>query len=76
MKNVFAFVLLCASCGDNIHPEPDAWFDLTVHPPEPDGIKPPDEPAVACDAGVPDAALPVCDDKHIDINDHEHKCQH
>ncbi len=78
MKNVFAFVMLCAACGDNIHPETDASVYVEI-PPEPDGIKPPDEPT-ACDAGVPDAPVPPdapeCDDKHVEINDHEHKCSH
>jgi len=63
--------LLLLGCGDNIVPTvPDA--PEIVIPDEmgdPGGVQ-------RADAGVPDAALPVCDDKHIELNEHEHKCQH
>lgn len=76
MKTFLALALL-AACGDNIHPSVDASFDFTdVDPPE---IKPDDR--APTDAGVPDSGIAVpdlgtCDDSHVEINGHEHKCQH
>jgi hypothetical protein len=63
--------LLLAACGDNNIPHPDAA--RTPDAPGPVLEIPVD---AAPDAGTPDAPPPVCDDSHIEINGHEHKCQH
>jgi hypothetical protein len=90
MKKLTLFLFL-AACGDNISPAaPDAALDYSdVTPPEPDRIGPDDSPVAdaGADASTPDApdiavdAAPVapdaaCEDSHIDLNGHEHKCQH
>lgn len=71
-----AFLLLLAACGDNIRvPDAALDFDYTdITPGKPDGAVPGDD----LDAGAAPDAAPVatCDDKHIDLNGHEHKCQH
>jgi hypothetical protein len=74
-------LLILAACGDNIHPAVPAEVDATeIQPP----LHPIDDPVVpAMDAPtMPDAgvdAMPdseTCTDKHVEMNGHEHKCQH
>lgn len=70
-------LLLLAACGDNISPEPED-FDPIIEETGPEGdldIKPGD-PETQPDAGVTTAPDAGCVDRHIDINDHTHKCQH
>ncbi len=66
--------LILVSCGDNIHPAtPDALVEVTPdHQPKPD----PEGDAAVADAGVDAPDTSVCDDKHVELNGHEHKCQH
>ncbi len=58
--------------GDPRLPEPDAGVPDS-------GMSIPDAgmDAAVCDAGTLDAEEPeVCDDSHIELNGHAHKCQH
>ena len=71
MKKLLLSLLLVA-CGDNIVPGPDA---PSSEPDETGDLDSPTEPGAPADAGV-DAPLPVCDDKHVVLNGHKHKCQH
>lgn len=86
MKKSLFLITILAACGDNIAP-PDARPDRPfVSPPEPGGIKPgepadagvPEPDGIKPDASAPDGgtADPECEDKHIDLNGHEHKCTH
>ena len=73
MKRLILLLAL-AACGDNIAVTPDAQqFKNPVpgvgHPLYPNG---PDVPPDAAEMLTPD----VCIDSHIDLNGHEHKCQH
>lgn len=73
MKKLLLTLILVA-CGDNIHPAtPDALVEITPdHQPKPDA----DAPTPGADAGVDAPDGPACEDKHIELNGHEHKCQH
>jgi hypothetical protein len=74
MKTLILLLPLLLACGDNITPDvPED--DGTYVPPM--GEATDGENELGPDAGViPDAALPICDDKHPELNNHEHKCQH
>ncbi len=77
-------LLLVLGCGDNIHP--DARPDARVYyppplidpgkPGDPVGVDPGESvpPPPLTDAGAAPDAAPC--DRHVDINGHEHKCQH
>jgi hypothetical protein len=67
--------LLLAACGDNIVAGPDGGVDLPVGEFPDENFDFSDVDA-GVDAPAPDAALPECEDKHIEQNGHEHKCQH
>ncbi len=86
---VFFTLLALSGCGDNIAPDLDVYDEdrPAVNDIDPgDPAAPPDAAtgpdALQCDPGVTwgacaDAAVePECQDSHIDLNGHEHKCRH
>lgn len=82
MKRILLATLL-AACGDNRSLV--QWCLCQIHPDAPDaGLYGPavglDETNVQLDGGVsPDSGVyseAECEDTHIDLNGHEHKCHH
>jgi hypothetical protein len=92
VKKLTLFLLLAACGDNIHPDEPDAYFDFSDVMPEilpPKGTDGPacPEPGApghdvcrGIDAGVPDAVgspdAAVCEDSHVELNGHEHRCQH